>query len=104
MIRLEVAQNVEEVFPQAARLDKGENSLPGGTKLVTYSDLVSPIIAAIQEFYSRWISDSKNLHEKIEMQKREISSLKDENADKEKQLKQIRDYLCAKDPSAPICQ
>ena len=30
--------------------------------------------------------------------------LKQQNADKDKQLQDIRGYLCAKDPNAPICK
>ena len=99
-----IAQNVEKVYPQAVRTDHGENSLPGGTKLVNYSDLVSPIIGAIKEFFKMWSDDSKELHAKIEKQQREISSLKNDNADKDKQLNDIRNYLCAKDPNSDLCK
>ncbi len=99
-----IAQNVEKVFPQAVKLDHSENALPGGTRLVNYPDLVSPIIAAIKEFYSLWINDSKDLHREIASVKQENETLKLENIEKEKQLNDIRAYLCAKDPKAPICQ
>ncbi len=99
-----IAQNVEKIFPQAVKLDHSENALPGGTRLVNYPDLVSPIIAAIKEFYSLWVNDSKDLHREIASVKQENETLKLQNIEKEKQLNDIRAYLCAKDPQAPICQ
>ena len=88
-----IAQNVEKVFPQAVRVDKGENTLPGGTKLVSYSDLVSPIIAAIQELYRKWLDDSQELHETVEKQAREIASVKVENAKVKKENEEIKARL-----------
>ncbi|WP_409479016.1 tail fiber domain-containing protein [Pseudobdellovibrio sp. HCB154] len=113
-----IAQNVEQIFPQAVKRDHGENTLPGGTRLVNYPDLVSPIIAAIKEFYALWLGDSKELHKKLEEQKREMASIKEEKAQQsqeiemlknksnqlEEQNKALKDYLCEKDPSAKICQ
>ncbi|WP_374074557.1 tail fiber domain-containing protein [Bdellovibrio bacteriovorus] len=74
-----IAQNVEKVFPQAVRVDHGENTLPGGTKLVTYPDLIAPLIGAIQELYHKWMDDSQKLHETVDRQTREIASIKEEN-------------------------
>lgn len=42
--------------------------------------LGAPLIAAIKEFYSLWLSDSKELHQTIENQNREIASVKEENS------------------------
>ena len=113
-----IAQNVEKIFPQAVKKDHGENTLPGGTRLVNYPDLVSPIIAAIKEFYALWSSDSRELHKTIEEQKREMASIKEEKAQQsqeiqmlknksnqlEEQNKALKDYLCEKDPTASICK
>ncbi|MCM2354759.1 MAG: tail fiber domain-containing protein, partial [Pseudobdellovibrio sp.] len=113
-----IAQNVEQIFPQAVKRDHGENTLPGGTRLVNYPDLVSPIIAAIKEFYALWSSDSQELHKTIEEQKREMASIKEEKAQQseeiemlknksnqlEEQNKALKDYLCEKDPNAKICK
>jgi len=92
-----IAQNVEQIFPQAVKLDHGENTLPGGTRLVNYPDLVSPIIAALKEFYALWLSDSQ-------AQSREIAMLKEKSDKLEQQNKILKEYLCEKDPSAKICQ
>jgi hypothetical protein len=85
-----IAQEVEKVFPQAVRLDHGENALPGGTRVVSYPDLVSPLIAAVKEFYSFWFHDSQNLHEIVNRQSREIASIKSENASKDKEIAELK--------------
>lgn len=53
---------------------------------VKYTELISPIVQAIKELYTQFLS-----------QDQEISRLKKENS-------AIKAYLCAKDPSAPLCQ
>jgi len=112
-----IAQNVEQIFPQAVKLDHGENTLPGGTRLVNYPDLVSPIIAALKEFYALWLSDSKDIRREmasiveskadkaeIEVLREKSVKLESENAAKAKEIEALKAYLCSKDPAAPICK
>jgi hypothetical protein len=85
-----IAQDVEKVFPQAVKTDTlSKDALPGGTKMITYTDLVAPIIAAIKEFHQKWFADSAELHAQLEQVKSENAAMKT--------------YLCQKDPSAPFC-
>ncbi|MDD4976927.1 MAG: hypothetical protein PHY93_21420 [Bacteriovorax sp.] len=51
--------------------------------------MVALITKAFQEFYSRWISDSANLHD-------EIHQLKSENA-------MLKEAVCELNPKASIC-
>lgn len=81
-----IAQEIEEVFPQAVKTDKSSNSLDGGTKMVSYSELVAPIAQAIKEFYQEFLGV-----------KEEIQSLKQEN-------QQLREALCEINPASKICQ
>ncbi len=69
-----IAQDLEKVFPQVVYTDKDS-----GLKSVAYDHLVAPIIEAIKEL------DDEN------------KKLKNENSI-------IKNYLCSKDPSAPICE
>ena len=87
-----IAQDVEKVFPSFVITDKAS-----GYKMVDYAALVSPIIQAFKEFYRYWFNDSKAIH-------REIASVKAENAKLQKENADIKAYLCAKDPAAPICK
>ncbi|QDK36608.1 tail fiber domain-containing protein [Bdellovibrio sp. NC01] len=75
-----IAQNIEKVFPQAVRIEHGESSLPGGTKVVSYPDLVAPLIGAVKELYHKWFDDSQQLHALVESQAREIASIKEQQA------------------------
>jgi hypothetical protein len=53
---------------------------------VRYSELIAPVIKALQELYEQFLSS-----------KREIASLKSEN-------EKLKAYLCAKDPEAGFCE
>jgi hypothetical protein len=56
-----IAQEVEKVFPEAVVTDTSPQSkLEGGTKMVTYGDLVAPIINAIQELAGK-VSETARL-------------------------------------------
>lgn len=84
-----IAQEVEKVFPQAVKTTQlppnSPAALASGTKVLSYSDLVAPIIQAIKELYTSCRSD----HESIEGLQRENAAM--------------RSYLCAHDPSAEFC-
>lgn len=74
-----IAQNVEKVFPEAVTEDQE------GYKGVKYSNLIAAVIEAIKElFYTK-------------AEKAEVEELRKENAE-------LKAYLCAKDPEAPMCK
>jgi hypothetical protein len=78
--------------------------LPGGTKVVAYSDLVAPLIAAIKKFYHKWFDDSKVLHREIASVKSENAQLKARADKAEKENAAIKAYLCGKDHKAAFCK
>ncbi|WP_412471134.1 tail fiber domain-containing protein [Halobacteriovorax sp. RT-2-4] len=81
-----IAQNVEEIFPEAVVEDEA------GYKSVAYSKLVAPLIEA-----------TKAQQILIEKNSREIANLKEENTEFKAENKMLKDYLCSKDPEAPFC-
>lgn len=83
-----IAQDVEKVFPTAVMTDKNS-----GYKKVDYAVLVAPVIQAIKELYIR-----------ITGQDRELASVKQEVSELRKENEALKAYLCAKDPTAPICK
>ena len=89
-----IAQEVEKVFPEVVKTDKES------FKSVSYSLLVAPLIEAVKELYAKFI----NHEEQIENQSRRIANLEEQNAVKDKEIKDLKAYLCAKDPSAVICK
>ena len=74
-----IAQDVQKVLPEAV-------SEKDGFLGVRYPDLVPLIINAIKDLYEMVMAD-----------KAEIEKLKHEN-------KALKEYLCSKDPAAPICK
>lgn len=83
-----IAQDVEKVFPTAVMTDKNS-----GYKKVDYAVLVAPVIQAIKELYA-----------KVTGQDRELASVKQEVSELRKENEALKAYLCAKDPTAPICK
>jgi hypothetical protein len=74
-----IAQDVERVFPQAVTTDTGATSrLPGGTKMLSYADLVGPLISAVKE-----------LNRKIE--------------EKDVQIAVLKKAVCEINPKAAVC-
>ena len=64
---------MEKVFPQVVKTNKTPGDpLPGGTKMLAYGDLVSPIIEAIKELSHKF----DELFTKYLDQQTEIDSLK----------------------------
>lgn len=95
------AQDVQKVVPEAVTTDEK------GFLHFTSDAVFWTVVNAVKELYHKILGHDAEL----EKHAREIASIKEENellkqqnADKDKQLKDIRDYLCTKDPSAPICQ
>lgn len=84
-----IAQEVEKVFPQAVKTTElppnSPAALAGGTKILSYSDLIGPVIQAIKELYANWRSD----HEQIKRLLRENTAM--------------RAYICSRDSSAAVC-
>lgn len=75
-----IAQELEEVYPEVVRTDK-----ESGLKSVAYGLLVAPIVEAIKALF--------NQDEEL---KREIASLKEENA-------ALKEAICETNPKAKIC-
>ncbi|MDD4975693.1 MAG: tail fiber domain-containing protein [Bacteriovorax sp.] len=106
-----IAQEVEAIFPQAIKTDTSPKTLPGGTKMITYTDLIGPIVEAIKEFYTKWSGDSEALHRqvsilqaasnekdrKIASQGEAIEELKNQNAE-------FKKWVCSKDNSSSLCK
>jgi hypothetical protein len=90
-----IAQDVEAVFPEAVKTDKDdkEHQLSGGTKMVTYADLVGPIVQAVNELYAKVLGHDM----KIASQEREIASLRAENVE-------LRAAVCELNPKSKICK
>ena len=88
-----IAQETEKVFPEVVRTD-GK-----GFKSIAYPNLISPLIEAFKELHVR---TSRSLASKADQS--EIDRIQSENAQLKKENTEIRAYLCAKDPAAPICK
>ncbi|WPU64042.1 tail fiber domain-containing protein [Peredibacter starrii] len=76
-----IAQEVQKVFPEAVSTDK-----KSGIMSVAYSKLIAPIIEAIKDLFGQ-----------VTALKREVASVKEENA-------ALKAYICGKDPKAPFCK
>ena len=81
-----IAQNVQEVFPEA--VTTGDD----GYLSVAYAKLVAPLIEAVKELFAE---DQK--------QNREIASLKEKNEKLEKENDQMKNFLCQKYSDADFC-
>ena len=100
-----IAQELVEVYPDAVTKQPGDD----GTKplslkelpwSVDYGRLTPLIVKAVQDLYKV----VKEMLGFVDEAQREISSLKDEVDELKKQNSQMRDYICSKDPEAPICK
>ena len=112
-----IAQEAEQVIAEVGKTEK--------TSIVThdestdrygvrYSELISPLIKAVQELYSRLMG--VEAHQST--QDREIASVKADNESKTKEIAELKTkaqkaeqenaalkaYLCSKDKKAPICK
>ncbi len=93
-----IAQDTESVLSEVRSEKRGPAAIVNYDKEtdrygIRYTELISPIIKAIQELYQKVVGiESETADLKARLQKAE-----QENA-------ALKAYLCAKDPSAPICQ
>ena len=74
---------------------------------VRYSELISPLIKAVQQLYSRIIgieSDVAKLNAKDAMKDREIASVMAESEKLKQENSLIKAYLCSKDKKAAFCK
>jgi hypothetical protein len=71
-----IAQDVEKVFPEAVSKNKK------GIRSVAYTMLIAPIIESIKELYADIVG-----------QNRRIASLEEQNATKDKEIKDLRERL-----------
>ncbi|AFY00768.1 tail fiber domain-containing protein [Bdellovibrio bacteriovorus] len=91
-----VAQEVEKVIPEV--VDIGEDSY----RSVQYGKIVSVAVAAIKELYSKFLEHDHQLDQKVD--KSELNLLKIENERLSLENREIKSYLCNKDPHASICR
>lgn len=66
---------------------------------VRYSELISPLIKAVQEIYKNYLG----IEAHNQVQDRKIALLKDENMKLKEENKSIKAYICSKDPVASLC-
>ena len=93
-----IAQEVESVLPEA--VDKNEK----GFLQVRYTEVIPLIVSAFKEFYQAWKTNQVAVHQELIEKDRQIRSLESENAAIKQDYALIKSYLCAKDPSAPVCK
>lgn len=96
-----IAQEVEKVLPEV--VNKGGD----GYRSLEYGKMVAVVVDAVKTLYSRVLGIEKS----NAIQDREISTidaktlkLEAENAKLKQENAAIKTYLCAKDPTAPICK
>lgn len=85
-----IAQKVERVAPELVLEDDR------GFKQVNYANFVALLTEALKDFFKRWSADSQHLHSRIESLQKDLNEEREQN-------KEMRQYLCAKDPTAPFC-
>jgi len=108
-----IAQETEKVVSE---LKKGKVSDPAHTIVahdkktdrygIKYTELISPVIKAIQELQQMLVgtqTDVASLKIENASKVQKINKLEEENAQKTKEMAELKAYLCAKDPGAQIC-
>lgn len=110
-----IAQEAEQALSEVRGNESKTSIVTHDEKIdrygVRYSELISPLIKAAQELYSRIVG----IESRQDSQLRELASVKANSEERisnleseNKKLKQendaIKTYLCHKDPSAPICK
>jgi hypothetical protein len=96
-----IAQELLKVAPEFVRLDDD------GYYQVYYDGLIPWITEAIKTVYHRVLgveAQQAQLNREIASLKEENAKLKKDDEQKGKELQAIKEYLCLKDPSAPICK
>lgn len=80
---------------------------------VRYSELISPLIKAVQELSGQIakifvqledLATQKADQKELESAQAEIQQLRQENQNKTQEIQSLKSYLCQKDPQAPFCQ
>lgn len=99
-----IAQEIEKVAPslvvkKKVKLNPKDN-FDTEIKAVDYGAFTYVIINSVKEIYGMV---HKLLNNKEEVA-REIASLKEENLRKERELEELKNYICQKDPEAPLCK
>lgn len=96
-----IAQEVKEVFPEAV------TTTNDGFLAVSYSVLVSPVIAAVKELYQKITGVEREIagiKEENQVLKLENQEIKEKNQKLESENAMIKAYLCEKDAEAPFCK
>ncbi len=95
-----IAQEVQEAFPEAV------TKTGDGFLAVSYTSLISPVIAAVKELHAKVLSlyeENGKQNTQFKEVSREIASMKKENKELKIENAMMKTYLCKKDPSAPFC-
>jgi hypothetical protein len=95
-----IAQEVEKTAPQLVSTREvklhPEDKQPTEIKQVNYTSFMYVLINAVKDLYHQWADDSQEIHRALASKDERIRALERENA-------AIKDYLCSKDPQAPLC-
>lgn len=95
-----IAQNVQDVFPEAVEVDKD------GYLSVAYAKIVAPLVEAVKELVRKLndnnLMDSKTQKD-VQENKREIASLKEENEKLKSQNEQMKQALCEINQNLSFC-
>lgn len=113
-----IAQETEEVVRQSLRTPASQQEIPivdkdkkTGRYGLRYSELISPLIKALQDIYEEFsgkISDNAQAIDELKAQNKE---LREKNLELQTQLQKnqqendaIKAYLCRQDPNAGLCR
>jgi len=115
-----IAQEAEQAIAEVGKTEKTSIVTHDETTDrygVRYSELISPIIKAVQELYLRILgidreiasvkvekADKTEVEAKFQKLESENEKLKQENAAKAQEMAELKAYLCAQDKKATICK
>jgi hypothetical protein len=97
-----IAQEVKEVFP-----DLVSTNPHTGFYSVNYEGLIPPLIEATKEIHhlcQMGENQAQSLSAQLARHERDIASLKEENAQQQQQIRELKEALCALSPKAEICR
>jgi hypothetical protein len=112
-----IAQDVEKTAPQlistfSAKFNDSD-PVAASIKQVNYTGLTYVLINAVKEIYSKLMTVLQNVRQLMNQVATkadasfvtsEIQKLREDNARKDLQIKELKAYLCHKDPAAEMCQ
>lgn len=103
-----IAQETEKVVAEMSKQKSQQTPIVDHDKKsdrygLRYTELISPVIKAVQELYNRVLGIERKVAS-IEELKAENAQLKKDNQQIKDENKAIKAYLCSKDPKASICK